>query len=696
MRLDFWGREVTVSVVDKRNKKGGIASSFIKNNKFRYRFIILSSMFLIFGFLMETSRINVSFNIGDKATKDVVAYKDVVYYKDLMNEETKKRIVENTTPEYDRNKDIEEDSVTKLNMFFDGIAVYKSDVNIKDADLKKFIEEYKLNLSVGDLRTIIIKDSSSYVLSLIRDMQKIYEIGIVKKTDYDKVVSTKDFALAPEEKKLLKNFINVNLKFNEEKTQEKIDKNIDSLKKQEIKVYRGDIILKKGEVITPDIYEKLEKLSLVKVTDKARKSVGLLLSFLILSMLLYYILKKYSKKIVDSKAFYPSLITIAILNLIYLTFFQAGFLLYLLPFAIVPIILSILGDRVFAITLSMFNLVLLTRDETWFLITLAVTVVAIYQASSLVNRNEFVKLGVFLGVFQALLSVAYGLVNQFPMAIIGLLIILSIFSGILTGMICLALLPFFENTFDILTNIKLLELSDFSHPLLKSLLVKASGTFHHSIMVGALAERAAESIGANATFARVASYYHDIGKMKRPNFFVENQKGRENPHTHIKPTLSALIIISHTKDGVILGKKFNLPKEILDIMLEHHGTTLVQYFYNKAKEEGEEIREQDFRYSGPKPRSKEAAIILLADTIEAAVRATEDKSKESVESLIRYLIKYKIEDGQLALADISLREIEIVIRSFLDVLQGAYHQRIQYPKVGEDKKLLEEEDFKHE
>ena len=344
MRLDFWGREVTVSVVDKRKKKGGIASSFIKNNKFRYRFIILSSMFLVFGFLMETSRINVSFHIGDKATKDVVAYKDVVYYKDLMNEETKKRIIENTTPEYDRNKDIEEESVTKLNIFFDGIALYKSDVNIKDEDLRKFIAEYKLNLSVGDLRTIIIKDSSSYVLSLIRDMQKIYEIGIVKKTDYDKVVSTKDFTLAPEEKKLLKNFIDVNLKFNKEKTQEKIDKNIDSLKKQEIKVYRGDIILKKGEVITPDIYEKLEKLSLVKVTDKARKSVGLLLSFLILSMLLYYILKKYSKKIMDSKAFYPSLITIAILNLIYLTFFQAGFLLYLLPFAIVPIILSILSS----------------------------------------------------------------------------------------------------------------------------------------------------------------------------------------------------------------------------------------------------------------------------------------------------------------------------------------------------------------
>ena len=160
------------------------------------------------------------------------------------------------------------------------------------------------------------------------------------------------------------------MKFNQEKTREKIDKNIESLKNQEMKIYKGDVILKKGDVITADAYEKLEKLNMVKVSDKARKSTGLLLSFVILSMVLYYILKKYSKKIMDSKAFYPSLITVAILNLIYLAFFQAGFLLYLLPFAIIPIILSILGDRVFAITLSVFNLVLLTRDETWFLITL--------------------------------------------------------------------------------------------------------------------------------------------------------------------------------------------------------------------------------------------------------------------------------------------------------------------------------------
>ena len=203
-------------------------------------------------------------------------------------------------------------------------------------------------------------------------------------------------------------------------------------------------------------------------------------------------------------------------------------------------------------------------------------------------------------------------------------------------------------------------------------------------MVGALAEAGAEAIGANATFARVASYYHDIGKMKRPLFFVENQKGGKNPHNTIKPSLSALIITSHTRDGYIIGKQNKLPKEILDIILEHHGTTLVQFFYYKALEKGEEVLESDFRYSGPKPKTKESSIIFLADTIEAAVRASEDKSREGIENLIRYLIRYKIDDNQLSNSNLTLGEIEKVIRAFLNVLQGAYHERIKYPKLDEN------------
>ena len=460
-------------------------------------------------------------------------------------------------------------------------------------------------------------------------------------------------------------------------------------KNKEIKIYRGDIVVKKGEVIDPEMYEKMEKLNLVRGADKAVKLVGLGIIFIILVLVSYYVLKKYSRKIMESNSFYPGLITIIILNTLFVLFFNRDFLIYLLPFAIVPIILSMTGDKIFALTLTFMNMLVISKNETWFLVMFLVTIVVLYRTENMTSRNDIVKLGVFIGVFEAILSLGYGLINQFPVPLLAGLIIASVLSGLFTGMICLALLPYFENTFDILTNIKLVELSDFSHPLLKELLIVAPGTFHHSIMVGSLSERAAESIGANATFVRVASYYHDIGKLKRPNFFVENQKGGPNPHDNLKPSLSALIIISHAKDGYIMGKKHRLPKEILNIMMEHHGTTLVQYFYNKARQQGEVIREVDFRYSGPKPQTKESAIILLADTIEAAVRASEDKSKETIEGLIRSLIKHKMDDGQLSEANLTLKEIETVINAFVSVLLGAYHQRIQYQKV-EDNLLLGE------
>ena len=205
-------------------------------------------------------------------------------------------------------------------------------------------------------------------------------------------------------------------------------------------------------------------------------------------------------------------------------------------------------------------------------------------------------------------------------------------------------------------------------------------------MVGALAESGAEAINANATFARIASYYHDIGKMKRPEFFVENQKGGENPHNKTKPSLSALILTSHTKDGYIMGKQNKLPKEILDVILEHHGTTLVQFFYYKALENGEKVVESNFRYSGPKPKTKESGIILMADTVEAAVRTLEDKSREGIENFIRYLIRTKIDDNQLSDSALTLGEIEKVIQAFVNTLQGVYHERIKYPKLDERRK----------
>jgi len=271
-------------------------------------------------------------------------------------------------------------------------------------------------------------------------------------------------------------------------------------------------------------------------------------------------------------------------------------------------------------------MIILSREESWFLVTIAVSLVAIYKAANLVSRSDIVKLSFFLGIFQALMSFSYGLVNQSSFGLMMLMIVFSVFSGILTGMVSLAVLPYFEDYFDILTTMKLLELSDFSHTLLKQLLIKAPGTFHHSIMVGALAEGAAESIGANATFARIASYYHDIGKMKRPEFFVENQRDGVNPHNKIKPSLSALILTSHTKDGYIMYK--NQKDTLVAFKLTKKARIAVTlYFTNK---ENADYVKNTFKRSAP-------SAVQFLDEIEND-RAYIQRFKDSQEGLYSYNI----------------------------------------------------------
>ena len=688
MRINLLGKEIIFEIKEDNHKNSKLKNLF--NKKYAYRFSILMAVFLFFGVIIQISELKANYKIGDIASSDIIAYKNVVYFKDILDKNIRKKVMENTTPEYDIIPEVSNESIQKLNNFFANAKIMKSESEDYDLSLEKYIRDNKYNLTVKDAKEVLNRgEDISYIVNLINTLGKVYSIGINDEQDFDKIIIDKEIKIDSLDKKFLKNFVHKNLKINDNKTEEKIQANINSLKNKEIKIYKGDIIVKKGEVINADMYEKMEKLNLVRGTDKFVKLVGLGIIFMVLMFVSYYVLKKYSKKVMESNAFYPGLITIILLNTLFVLFFNKDFLIYMLPFAIVPIILSMTGDKVFALTLTFMNMLVISKNETWFLVMFLVTIVVLYRTENMTSRNDIVKLGIFIGIFEAILSLGYGLINQFPMPLLVGLIISSILSGLFTGMICLAILPYFENSFDLLTNIKLIELSDFSHPLLKELLILAPGTFHHSIMVGALSERAAESIGANATFVRVASYYHDIGKIKRPNFFVENQKGGPNPHDNLKPSLSALIIMSHTEDGYIMGKKYKLHKDILSIMMEHHGTTLVQYFYNKAKQQGELIREIDFRYSGPKPKSKESAIILLADTIEAAVRASEDKSKETIEGLIRSRIKHKMDDGQLSDADISLKEIETIINAFVSVLLGAYHQRIQYQKVG-DNLLLDE------
>ena len=221
--------------------------------------------------------------------------------------------------------------------------------------------------------------------------------------------------------------------------------------------------------------------------------------------------------------------------------------------------------------------------------------------------------------------------------------------------------------------------------------MEAPGTYHHSLMVGNLAEAATETIEGNALLARVGAYYHDVGKLKRPNFFKENQLS-DNPHDRMTPNLSTLVITSHTSDGVEIAEKYKVPLAIKEIISQHHGTTLAAYFYYKAKksEKVESIKQEDFRYQGPRPTTKEAAVVMLADSVEAAVRSMVDKTEGKIEGLIRKIIKDKLDDGQLDLCELTLKDMDNIARAFLRVFGGYFHEREEYPDLKMKKLLVED------
>ncbi|MFH1772090.1 MAG: HDIG domain-containing metalloprotein [Candidatus Omnitrophota bacterium] len=254
-------------------------------------------------------------------------------------------------------------------------------------------------------------------------------------------------------------------------------------------------------------------------------------------------------------------------------------------------------------------------------------------------------------------------------------------SGIIYSILVLGSLSFFEYAFKVVTNLSLLELSDFNHPLLRRLILEAPGTYQHSLVVANLSEAAAESIGANSLLARVGAYYHDIGKMLKPDYFVENQVTYRDIHKDLKPSMSKLIIVNHVKDGIELATKHHINSKIIDFIIQHHGRTLVYYFYHRAKElEPHTEPQEEYRYQGPKPQSKEIAIVALADTIEALSRTLEEPNPSRIEETAREVVRKRFMEGELDETTLTLQELEKITRSFIRILNAIFHTRINYPK----------------
>ncbi len=297
-------------------------------------------------------------------------------------------------------------------------------------------------------------------------------------------------------------------------------------------------------------------------------------------------------------------------------------------------------------------------------------------------RQQVLLCGLLTGLSNMVIILTIGFMTNNSMGLVMNNALWSALSAVVASVLCIALDALMEAVFRLATPAKLLELSNPNQPILRRLMIEASGTYHHSIIVANLAEAAAETVGANPLLCRAGAYYHDIGKLKRPMYFKENQLG-ENPHEHTNPYISAAIVTAHTRDGVMLAQQYHLPQEIQDIIIEHHGDTPVMYFYHKAlkQADGQAVDIADFRYDGRRPQSKESAIIMLADTVEAAVRSMPDPTPKAIEEFIAKLVRGKIDDGQLNDAPLTLQDISKICRAFTTVLKGVFHERIEYPSI---------------
>lgn len=454
-------------------------------------------------------------------------------------------------------------------------------------------------------------------------------------------------------------------------------------------IKKGQIIVRHGDVVTPEQIAMMEELGLHKNSSGEMRVLGLsMLVVLLLSLLILYLFR-FERPVYNSdyRLVLLSMIIAVVLVVAKGTHYLSDFISPLAAGALLTTIFinSRVGMLV-GVILSVFAAVIADYSMRVLVVTLIAGLTGAYMISPFATGYySLARTGLWVGLTNFAIIGATGLIEQVD----GLTLLqqggLGMVGGVASAVLAIGLLPYLESTFSVTTNLKLLDLAKPNHPLLKRLLLEAPGTYHHSLMVGNLAETAADAIGADPLLVRVGSYYHDVGKIKRPYFFVENQIGVDNPHDKIAPTLSTLIVISHVKDGLDLCREYKIPPLVRDIVQQHHGTTLVSYFYSRAAENEHSrcITEADFRYEGPRPQTKEAALVMLADACEASVRALGRPTVNRIEATVRKMIRERLYDGQLDECELTLKDLSVIGAVFIRVLSGVFHSRVEYPDLSD-------------
>ncbi|MEO0185276.1 MAG: HDIG domain-containing metalloprotein [candidate division WOR-3 bacterium] len=662
-------------------------------------------VFLNIVFLPQFGGKRYSFKEGEISTEDVIAPYDFSVPKtDQELAEEKDEIAQRIPPIYDYNVDIAknlENDVGRLEVMIDTLKnKYPRDTLIyliqKDYGIPKDIVSYLLWNNYKYTLKRLLKDIGFYLSKgIVMNKSVPYRIIIVIRGNKETLMSVDEvYSIAeveslitknstPEYRQLVKFFIKPNILFNETKTQERIDEVFANVKKTKGEVLKGELIIEKHKRINREALEKITALERTYVSYGIWQIFRTLLFRNVFFFSLLFFFTTFNRQtnfnFMDNK----NLIFSSILFIVYIGIGKLAHetnTIYLLPIAFFISLFALYfnsyaGLFFTLICSSIFGVIYNSLPGFLFLLVSGVS--ACLSIHTIRSRYLLFRPMIYISIANIVAIVfieGYMLGSGFN--------VIHISAGLLNGVVSVValaiFLPVLERLFDFTTDFTLLELGNLNLPIFKEMSMRASGTYHHSVVVGNLAEAGATAIGADPVLARVGAYYHDIGKLKKPEYFIENQIGQKNPHDNLKPQMSALVIISHVKEGYDMGKDMKLPRNLLSIIAEHHGTSRIESFYRKALHSTEKVSEDVFSYPGPKPKNKEAAIVMLADSVEATARAEKNITVSKLQKILKENFDKKFNEGQLDDCPINRVELEQIKTAFLPILMGIFHPRVDY------------------
>ncbi len=637
----------------------------IFSHKILAKWAFLALIFIFINFILVVNFVpREMYEVGERSSRDIKSPRSAKYIDITETEKLKREKIRNVPKYYSEDPAVIMNIEHQLDDIFEKIKI------TSNKELKYLTFDILKEALSGRIKSDVPQDLEEAKAKM---RKKIKDLALP--SNQALIVS-----------KICDELIQPNYIYDEKETKKQRNKAAQSVRAVEKIISAGDTVLYKGKIITPQDIIKLKSAGLMMPKINIPFILHILILNAVFFLVLIYFMMVFDRGVrLDEKMLFLIGVVVAagIIFSKFLSFISSGYL-SILPMVSTVQILIIFVNPIVAVVISvilgLYNGIILNNELRFAIIGIVSCLVGMAGVRDLHHRQDIVRTGILVAGVQIFCILSFSVISTDTPFTVLTNMGMGIINGIGSSILTIGGIYFLERPWGIVSPLRLLELTSASEPIIKRLMVEAPGTYNHSVYTGNLAENAATLIGANPLLTRVGSYYHDIGKIKRPYFFAENQMNMENLHEKISPNLSASIIKAHVVDGVEIARQHKLPSRIIDIITEHHGTSLVSYFYQQASQENSSLSEEHFRYDSKKPQTREAALVMLADTAEAAVRSISSPDAEKIRALIEKVVRDKVEDGQLDESDLTFKDVNKIIDSFCHLLEGMFHLRVEYPE----------------